>query len=201
MPTRNIAPLAGYFAGILSLAAFAPYILSILRKETKPNRASWFIWLVVSLIIALSYRDAGAEYAFIMPVAYTIGAAIIASLSLKYGTGGWTRFDRVCLIGAGIGLTMWVTFNSPMSALLISLFMNFLGTLPTIRKAYYQPETENRLAWTLFSLGNLLNLFAIQEWTFAMVVYPVSMVFIVGSVTVLVLIPNRARRNDGQETI
>ena len=201
MFTHSIAPIAGHLAGILSMAAFAPYILSILREETTPNRASWFIWLVVSLIIALSYRDAGADYAFIMPVAYTIGSTIIASLSLKYGTGGWTRFDRICLIGAGIGLVMWVTFDSPTSALLINLFMNLLGTLPTIRKVYYQPETENRLAWTLFSLGNLVNLFAIEERGFAMVVYPVSMVFIVGVVTVLILIPNRTRRTDGQGTI
>jgi ABC-type transport system involved in cytochrome c biogenesis permease subunit len=107
----------------------------------------------------------------------------------------------MCLIGAGIGLAMWVMFDSPMSALLICLFMNFLGTLPTIRKVYYQPETENGLAWTLFSLGTLLNLFAIEEWSFSMAVYPVSMIFIVGTVTVLVLIPSRARRNDGQEAI
>jgi len=201
MFTHKIAPIAGYLAGILSLVAFVPYILAISRKETRPNRASWFIWLAVSLIIALSYRDVGADYAFIMPVAYTIGSTMVAFLSLKYGTGGWTQFDRICLTGAGIGLVMWVMFNSPMSALLINLFMNLLGTLPTIRKVYYQPETENRLAWTLFSLGNLLNLFAIEERVFAMVVYPVSMVFIVGVVTVLVLIPNRARRNDGQGTI
>jgi hypothetical protein len=201
MFAHNIAPIAGYIAGIVSLVAFVPYILSILRKETRPNRASWFIWLVVSLIIALSYREAGADYAFIVPIAYSTGTTIIASLSLKYGTGGWTRFDRICLIGAGGGLAMWVMFNSPMSALLICLFMNFLGTLPTIRKAYYQPETENGLAWTLFSLGTLLNLLAIEEWTFSMAVYPVSMVFIVGVVTILVLIPNRARRNDGQRTI
>jgi hypothetical protein len=152
------------------------------------------------MIIASSYRDAGADYAFVMPVAYTVGSAIVASLSLKYGTGAWTRFDRICLIGAGIGLLMWVMFDSPMSALLINLFMNLLGTLPTIRKVYFQPETESRLAWILFSLGNLLNLLAVEDWVFSMAVYPVSMVIIVGVVTVLVLIPNRTWRNDGQGT-
>jgi hypothetical protein len=96
---------------------------------------------------------------------------------------------------------MWVIFDSPMSALLINLLMNLLGTLPTIRKVFYQPETESRLAWTLFSLGNLLNPFAIEEWVFSMAVYPVSMVLIVGVVAALVLIPNRARGNDGQGTI
>lgn len=146
----SMAATAGFLAGILSLAAYVPYVLAILRRETKPNRASWFIWLVVSLIIALSYRDAGADYASIMPVAYAVGSTVVAALSLKLGTGGWTTFDRICLTGAGIGLVMWMIFDSPMSALLINLLLNLLGTLPTMRKAYYQPESENRLAWTLF---------------------------------------------------
>ncbi|MGD2148283.1 MAG: hypothetical protein PVH41_16445 [Anaerolineae bacterium] len=201
MLAHSIAPMAGYLAGALSLAGFAPYVASILRGETKPNRASWFIWLVVSLIIAVSYRDAGADFAFLMPVAYTVGSSVVASLSLRYGTGGWTRFDRTCLVGAGAGVLMWVAFSSPLSALLINLFINLLGTLPTIRKAYYQPETESGLAWTLYSLGNLVNLFAIEHWTFSMVVYPVSMVFIVGVVTLLTLIQIRPRRNGGQGTI
>ena len=187
----DLAPIAGKLAGIISLTAYAPYIISTLRKETKPNRASWFIWLTVSLIIALSYRDAGASYAFLVPVGYTIGSTIIAILSLKYGVGGWTRFDRNCLFGAGISLVLWRIFNSPMTALLINLFINLLGTLPTIRKAYYQPETENKVTWSMFSLGTIVNLFAIEKWVFSMAVYPVSMVFIVGIVTVLTLRINK----------
>jgi hypothetical protein len=94
---------------------------------------------------------------------------------------------RLSLIGAAISLVFWGIFDSPMSALLINLFINFLGTLPTIRKAWYQPETESKIAWSLFSVGTIVNLFAIEKWIFSMAVYPVSMIFIVGIVTVFVL--------------
>jgi hypothetical protein len=53
-------------------------------------------------------------------------------------------------------------------------------------------------------LAGVLSLAAfapIEERVFSMAVYPVSMVLIVGVVTVLVLIPNRARGNDGHGTI
>jgi tetratricopeptide (TPR) repeat protein len=184
---HEIASIAGKLAGIISLSAYGPYILSILRKETKPNRASWIIWAIVSTIIALSYREAGASYAFLAPVGYVIGSTIVFILSIRHGVGGWTPFDRKCLIGAAISLVLWKFFDSPMSALLINLFINLLGTLPTARKAWYQPETESKVAWSLFSLGSIVNLFAVENWTFSMAVYPVSMIFLIGIVTVPVL--------------
>jgi hypothetical protein len=183
----EIALIARKLAGIISLAAYVPYILSILRKETKPNRASWIIWAIVSTIIALSYREAGASYAFLAPVGYAVGSTIVFILSIRYGVGGWTPFDRKCLIGAAISLVLWEIFDSPMSALLINLFINLLGTLPTARKALYQPETESKVAWSLFFLGSIVNLFAVENWTFSMAVYPVSMIFLIGIVTVPVL--------------
>ena len=121
---HDIASIAGKLAGIISLSAYIPYILSILRKETKPNRASWIIWAIVSTIIALSYREAGASYAFLAPVGYVVGSTIVFILSIKYGVGGWTPFDRKCLIGTAISLVVWQIFDSPMSALLINLFIN-----------------------------------------------------------------------------
>lgn len=183
----DIASIAGKLAGIISLSAYAPYILSILRKQTKPNRASWIIWALVSTIIALSYREAGASYAFLTPVGYVVGSTIVFILSIRYGVGGWTPFDRKCLIGAAISLVIWHIFNSPMSALLINLLINLLGTLPTARKAWYQPETESKVFWSLVSLGSIVNLFAVENWTFSMAVYPVSMIFLIGIVTVPVL--------------
>jgi hypothetical protein len=190
---HEIASIAGKLAGIISLSAYGPYILSILRKETKPNRASWIIWAIVSTIIALSYREAGASYAFLAPVGYVIGSTIVFILSIRHGVGGWTPFDRKCLIGAAVSLVSWKFFDSPMSALLINLLINLLGTLPTARKVWYYPKTESKVAWSLFSLGSIVNLFAVENWTFSMAVYPVSMIFLIGIVTVPVLWKKRPK--------
>jgi tetratricopeptide (TPR) repeat protein len=141
----------------------------------------------------LSYREAGASYAFLAPVGYVVGSTIVFILSIKYGVGGWTPFDRKCLIGAATSLVLWKIFDSPMSALLINLLINLLGTLPTARKAWYQPQTESKVAWSLFFLGSIVNLFAVENWTLSMAVYPVSMIFLIGIVTVPVLWTKRPR--------
>ena len=193
----DTARLAGYAAGLLTLAAYLPYIVSVLKEETRPSRSSWFIWTANSAIIAASYREAGAAFAFLMPVGYAAGSAVIALLSLSYGHGGWSRLDKACLAGAGAGLAAWFLWNNPMAALLINIAINLAGTLPTIHKAWRRPETENKAAWVLFFLGTAVNLMAVREWVFAMAVYPVYMVLLIGLVCGLVIRP-RGRVNSGR---
>jgi len=38
---------------------------------------------------------------------------------------------------------------------MINLFINFIGTLPTISKSWSHPESERKVAWSLFSLGTM----------------------------------------------
>ncbi|MEK9158471.1 MAG: hypothetical protein AAB673_00525, partial [Patescibacteria group bacterium] len=117
----ELTAMAGKVAGILTLASFVPYIISILRKKTIPNRATWFIWTVVGFMCGASYYSAGASHTFWVSASYMIGPLVTFVLSLKYGEGGWTRFDRVCLLVAGISLGLWWVFSSPRIALVINL--------------------------------------------------------------------------------
>lgn len=182
----DITAVSGKVAGIVSFIAFLPYILAILRGQTKPNRATWWIWTIVGFMLGASYYSSGANHTIWVPVSYVVGPLIIAILSIKHGEGGWTRFDRNCLLGAGISLVLWRLFDSPLIALLINLFIDFMGALPTIRKAYNEPESEDRTAWALFFTGNTANLFAVEKWTFAISIYPIYMFLTSGLIMALV---------------
>ncbi|HAK55712.1 MAG TPA: hypothetical protein DCP38_09555 [Acidobacteria bacterium] len=191
MPELTVA--AGRLAGLLSLAAFVPYIVAILRGQTRPNRATWWIWTTNGLVLGASYYSSGAENTIWVPVSYVVGPMLTALLSLRYGEGGWSAFDRTCLAGAGTGLALWWWFNSPEVALVMALAVDFAGALPTIRKAYRAPETEDRTAWALFIAGNTVNLLAVEAWRFAIAVYAVYMFLASGTIALLVLKP-RTRR-------
>lgn len=65
--------------------------------------------------------------------------------------------------------------------LALYLGIDFFGTLPTIRKTYFHPEQEDKLAWLLMVIANLLNIFAAEQFSFSIVVYPLYM-FMVGGV-------------------
>jgi hypothetical protein len=90
---------------------------------------------------------------------------------------------------AAIALFCWWWFDSALIALLMSLSVDFAGALPTIRKAYQEPETEDRIAWSLFLSGNCINLMAIDRWMFKIVIYPAYMVLASGLIALLVLRP------------
>jgi hypothetical protein len=190
----NLAAIVGIVAGVLSLVAFVPYIFAILRKKANPNRASWFIWAVVSLMLGASYFASGARNTAWVSIGYIIGSITIASLSIKYGEGGWTGFDRFCLFATGISLILWLVFKNPLVALIINVFIDFFGALPTMRKAFRDPKSEDKLTWLLFFAGNLVNLCAVESLKFSIVVYPIWMFLGSGIITALVIWPRKTNR-------
>lgn len=189
----EITEIAGKIAGIISFIAFIPYIVAILRKKTRPNRASWWIWTVLGITLGTSYYFSGAEHTIWVPVSYAVGPFIVAILSIKYGEGGWNRFDLFCLGATVISLVLWALFRTPLVALFINLFIDLLGALPTIKKTYKDPKSEDPIAWILFFCGNTCNLFAIEELRFAILAYPVYMFLVSSLIMALVVWPRNKK--------
>lgn len=177
--------LVGVAAGVISLAGFVPYLASTFAGKTRPNRATWWIWTVVGTMLGASYYASGARASAWVALSYVVGPLVTAIVSLWRGEGGWSRFDRACIAGAAVSALLWWTSGSPLVALLINVLIDALGALPTIRKTWRDPSSENRLAWSLSLGGNALNLLAVEAWTFAQALYPVYLCVVGASVTAL----------------
>lgn len=164
----------GQIAGALALVAYIPLVLSILQGKASPNRATWWIWVLVGTLLGESYYASGARHTIWVPVSYVIGPAIVALLSIKRGEGGWQRVDRWCLYSTGISVIVRLAFfRAPLVALLTNLGIDFLGAVPTIGKSYHEPEKEDCLYWLITLGGNVVNMFAIEAPLFEIAVYPV----------------------------
>jgi len=164
--------LVGQIAGAIALAGFAPYLLSIARGRTVPNRATWWIWTVVGATQCASYYAAGARDSIWVPVGYVIGPLATALLALHRGQGGWSRFDRACLGGSALALALWWLSGSPLVALVAAVGVDAAGALPTLRKTYLEPWTEDGATWAIFLLANTLNLAALDGWSLQSALYP-----------------------------
>ena len=187
----EMTAFAGKAAGVVSFIAFVPYLIAIFRGTTKPNPASWWIWTIVSVLLMASYWSSGAEHTKWVPISYMVGPLITAIISLKYGIGGWTKFDRLCLIGAVGSLIPWLLSQSSLPTLFINLFIDFLGLLPTLRKVLQDTEGEDRFAWSLFTAGNVLNLAAIDRFEAGIIAYPLYMFLASGSIFFLLMFRQR----------
>lgn len=191
--TADLQGLLGQIAGAVSLLGFVPYIVEIVQGKTRPNRATWWIWTVVGAMLCASYFASGARHSVWVPLSYVVGPLITAILSLRYGEGGWDRFDRGCLGASLISLLVWLVARSPLLALAANIGIDVLGALPTIRKSYYEPEAESVLSWAVFLVADTLNLCAIGAWSPATALYPLYL-FVLAAILVTLMLRPRITR-------
>jgi len=192
--TSDFRAAVGLTAGVLSIIAFIPYIYSILKGKTKPARSTWFIWSIVTIMLFISYRAIGGGDAVWLSLGYVIGVGATALLSIKYGTGGWTTLDKTVIGGCALTVITWFLTGLPFVGLLMTMFTDILGGVPTIEHSYHHPEQENRLSWIIGFAANGLNLLAIEKWDFIHAAYPIYLFLMVGIITELVLNPLRKKR-------
>lgn len=178
--------LIGIIAGILGIAGYVPYIYSILRDKTKPNRATWLIWTIVGGLLAFSYMAEGDQHSIWLPLSYFIGPLFVALLSIRYGYAQWTRLDTVCIVAAAISIIPWVLSDSAALTLVINVIIDSAGAIPTLVKTYKEPETEDLSGWLIFFIANTLQLFAIEMWNIA-ALYPIYLFFLAGAMVAFIV--------------
>lgn len=187
--TESLTDL-GKIAGVLAFLGYIPYILSILRRKTIPNPATWWIWGVMGAVALASYYAAGNREAIWVPFSYVIGPIVTAMLSIKFGRNEFSKFDKYCLGAAGLSIILWQVFGAPLVALTISIAIDFIAIAPTLRKTYFKPDTEDPLAWSIFWIANTLNLYVVlvaEVPSYASLAYPIDLFLLPTSIMFLVI--------------
>jgi hypothetical protein len=172
----DVKSVLGIIAGVIAFFAYIVYIISILKGGSKPNRVTWWIWAFMGLVLALSYQFSGASNTVWVPYVEFLGPFAIAVLSIKYGEGTLeNKTDLYCLLGAVVSIMLWIIFDNPVIALITNLAIDSFAIVPTIKKSYLRPEGEDFWAWFGTGLADSLNMFAVERFTFAILVYPIYM--------------------------
>lgn len=158
---HEIQTFLGQAAAILAVVQIIPYIRSILKGETKPSRASYGIWLCVELVLVASYFASGASTTKWMFIVIFLNSLVLFLLSLKYGMKGFHKIDLASIIFALVAIVAWVATENPALAVYLCAAASFFGYIPTERKSYVAPQTENTFSWGLYVLAALLNVCAL----------------------------------------
>jgi hypothetical protein len=66
--------------------------------------------------------------------------------------------------------------NATLSVILITL-IDFIGFLPTMRKAYSEPHSETLAMYALFTVSTAFNMVAIAIYSISTTLYPASIMF------------------------
>ncbi len=163
-------------AGII-LTCTLPYIVDIVRGKTKPNVVTWITWSLLIGIGAAALFASHQPRAALLLTADTIATFAVVLFGLKYGMAKLDRFDIFCQIGAIMGLIFWLVFNSPMIAIVATITIDFIGTVPTLRHSWSHPEEETVITFVLGIVATSFTLLSLKSYSVTAWMYPAYLLF------------------------
>lgn len=169
----NLKLIFSIAAIILTMAAFVPYLYSILKGQLRPHVFSWVIWGTTTVIVALAQYQAKGGVG-VWPMALSGGfTLLIASLAVaKRGDISITRLDWVFFLSALLSVPLWYVLSDPLWAVVLLTVIDLLGFGPTVRKAFADPHQESIWFFALFMLRNTLVVLALEQYSVTTVLFP-----------------------------
>ena len=178
---------------VINFVACVSYVRAILKGEATPNRVTWFLWALVPVIAAAAQWSSGGGISTLVVLSVGLGPACIVLASFVGGTGSWRLgpFDYVCGACSLAALALWAVTGDPVTAIVLSILADAAAALPTLRKAWLAPATEDRSAYLIAFAGMILGILSVQEATFSAYAFNAYLVVVSLALVLILYLPRR----------
>ena len=178
---------------VVNFVACLSYVRAVLKAEATPNRVTWFLWAIVPLIAGAAQFRSGVGISTLVVVVVGAGPACVLLASFVGGVGWWRLgpFDYVCGACSLAALALWAITGDPVTAIVLSILADAAAALPTLRKAWLEPATENRSAYLISFVGMVLGILSVREPTFAAYAFNGYLVAASGTFVLILYLPRR----------
>lgn len=169
----GIKTILSLIAVILTFVGYFPYIRSIVKKQTKPHIYSWFTWSLDGFIIfGLQITHGAGPGSFVALAAGILALTVLILTILNKGKRDVTVTDTVFLVMALLALVIWLFAKQPLISAILIMTVDVLGFLPTVRKSWHKPFTENVSFYAINTVRFAIALVALQAYSIITVLYP-----------------------------
>ena len=182
----------GIAAMVLALIAYVPYIRDVLKSKTKPHVYSWFIWGLLSLLIAALQIKKGAGPGAYMTLFTGLISLYIFTLGLRNGRKDITRIDTVVFITALIATGIWLFADQLLTSMILLIGADALASMPTFRKSWHKPREETLVFWAISPIRHAISVGAIASYNAVTLLNPLTWV-VINTSFVLMLIFRRKK--------
>jgi hypothetical protein len=178
---------------VINFVACLSYVRAILKGEAAPNRVTWFLWAFVPLIAGAAQLRSGVGISTLVVLSVGVGPACILLASFVGGTGSWRLgpFDYVCGACSLAALALWAITGAPVTAIVLSILADAAAALPTVRKAWLAPATEDRSTYLIAFVGMILGILSVREPTFSAYAFNGYLVAASGTLVLILYLPRR----------
>jgi len=172
----------------LQLIGGLGYLLDTLKGKVKPNKVSWLLWSLAPLIAFFAEIKQGVGILSLTTfvAGFVPFLIFIASFLNKKAEWKLKTFDLVCGALSILGLVFWMVTKVGNIAIFFSILADALASVPTVVKAYKQPETENGLVFFMSLFNSGIGLLVIKTWNFQHVGFPLYL--LINAIIFVVLI-------------
>lgn len=155
------------FSACLSVFGSVAYIRDTVKGKTKPNRVSWFVWALAPILGSIAAITSGADvWATVRVFLAGFLPLIVFLVSFLNKKSYWklSTFDYIFGCIALVGIGFWIFADSPRFAILFLALADLFASLPTMIKAWREPETETGFTFSMSFMAALLILPSIPVW-------------------------------------
>jgi hypothetical protein len=174
-------------ATLMAIIGNVPYLLDIIKKKIQPHPYTWFVWTIVSGVTFFGALAKGAGIGALPTLGSEIFTFIIFFMSLRYGFKGITKTDKYFLIAALVSLIPWLLTKDPTLSVIIVVCIDLIAFVPTLRKTWVKPQTENPILFAMNVLRHILTIFSLGAYNIATMLHSVAMIIVNSLMTGMIL--------------
>jgi hypothetical protein len=168
------------FAAIASIAAAVAYIRSMFKSKTNPNRVTWLMWSIAPLIAVTAEMSNGVGWAALPVFMSGVSPLLIFTASFFTKKAHWklTALDYLCGALSGLALILWYTTSAPNVAIVFAIVSDGFAAIPTLRKAWIQPETESVWPFIVGAFTPATSFAVAVAWSFSELGFPTYLIIV-----------------------
>jgi hypothetical protein len=187
MDPFTLKAAAAIVAAALAIVGNVPYIRDIFSGKVKPHPYTWFVWTLVSGIIFFGQLAKGAGVGVLPTAASEIFTLFIFLFSLRYGFRDISHLDTAFLGLAIAGIAIWLLTADPTLSVVIAVAIDTIAFVPTLRKTWARPRTENPMLFGSNVARHILALCSLEAYNVATMLHSVVMVILNSAMTAIIL--------------
>jgi len=159
---------------LLNIIGSSTYAWNTLKGKTKPNRVSWFLWMVIPMIAFSAQISEGVGISSLMTFMVGFGPFLVLMASLMNKKAYWkvSTLDWWCGALSVLAVILWLVTGTGAVAIVLSILADLLAGVPTLIKAYKDPESEHHSVFRNGSISAAITMLTIQNWTFVAYAFP-----------------------------
>lgn len=166
--------------GISSIGGIA-YVRDMFAGKSKPNLVSWGLWALAPLIATGAAISAGADMwgtARVFISGFIPFCIFAFGLCVRQSYWKLTSFDLLCGALSVVALGAWLIAQAPVLAIFLAIVADLLACVPTLTKAWTNPETETAFTFFMGLLSSLITIPAIPVWTIENIAFQAYLIII-----------------------